>query len=83
MMTKQEKLERIRQVIREMLDSGVTVKTNVNPSPRYYVGRIGTGDPALGSFDTIEEVYAFQKTLDQDALANGEFYLDDMTEVDE
>lgn len=44
---------------------------------RWIVGRTVTGE-RLGEFDTLDEVYSFQATLDQTALVAGEFYLDDM-----
>lgn len=55
--------------------SDVTI--SFEPIKRYVVGPV-LGPYALGHFDTLEEVAAFQGTLDQERLAKGDFYLDDM-----
>lgn len=46
---------------------------------RFVVGHLPSFS-VLDSFETMDEVRAFQATLDQDALARGDYYLDDMTE---
>ena len=48
---------------------------------RFVVGRNDDTDTPKW-FHTLAEVHAYQETLDQEALANGEYYLTDMASGD-
>lgn len=48
---------------------------------RFVVGKTGESE-RIGSYETMEQVHAWQTTLPPDELARGDYYIDDMASPD-